>query len=182
MTSRACRVQVSRRRGAIAGAATVAVGLLAGHSGVASAEPAGDQSFRLIFRADPSQEPGMVVAHGPIRGVGEVRVTPAPPGATFTFTSSYEFDEGTLFVEVTTLDGSFEPDLKSCTARLTSTSQVEITGGTGSFEGASGTGTASSRGLLIGQRGPKGACLLFQQPPARGIEMATVSTSLALQA
>jgi hypothetical protein len=171
-----CNIQVSHRR-AIAGAAIVAFGVLAGLPGVAYAQPTGDQNFRLIFRADPSVAPGMVVAHGPITGVGEARVTSASGS---TFTSTYEFDEGAVFVEVTPFDGSFEPNLKSCTARVTTASEVEITGGTGSFEGASGAGTASSRGLLIGQRGPQGECLLFQQPPARGIEIVTVSTSLDL--
>lgn len=177
MRSRGCTAQGWRLRRAIAGAAVVAVGVLAGPPGVASARPAGDQSFRLIFHADPSVEPGMVIAHGPITGVGEARIISASGS---TFTARYDFGEGSLDIEITPVGGSFEPDLKSCTARVTTTSLVEIMGGTGSFEGASGAGTAASRGLLIGQRGPKGACLLFEQPPARGLELVTVSTSVAL--
>ncbi len=143
----------------------------------AGATVTAEQTFRLVFTADPTQAPGTIVATGPVTGVGRVRVT-ARSGEQIL--STYEFAEGTLSVAATPLGGSFEPNLTNCTARATSTSRVDILGGTGSFLGASGTGVATSTAFLVGQRGPAGECLLGQQPPARGVEVVTVRITLSL--
>lgn len=143
----------------------------------AGALQAPNQTFRLVFTADPSQEPGTVIAYGPITGVGAVRVT---PGSGSGFLSTYEFAPGSISVAVTPTGGSFDPDFRSCTARVTSTSQVVITSGTGAYAGASGAGVATSSGFLVGERGPGGECLLGQAPPARGVEIATVNMTLVI--
>ncbi len=160
----------------LAGLAVAASGLLGG-AGPASAQSSGRQTFTLVFTADPAQEPGRVIARGPITGVGTVRVTAGGAGV---LSSAYDFDNGSLSVTATPVGGSFEPDFRSCTARATSSSNVEITGGTGSLAGASGSGVATSRALLVGQRSAGGECLLGQQPPARGVEIVTVEATVTV--
>lgn len=164
-----------RRLRASLAAILVVVGV--GLPGAASAQTTGNQTFRLVFTADPTQEPGRVIAHGPVAGVGTVRVT-SPPGGVLT--SVYDFDDGTLAVTATPVSGSFQPNFRSCTARVTSTSQVQITAGTGSYAGISGTGTATSRAVLIWQRAPDGTCPFGQEPPTRGVEVVTVTATVSL--
>ncbi len=158
-------------------AVAIALALLVGLPGVASAEASGQQSFVLVFTADPTQTPGKVIARGPITGVGSVRVTERSDAG---LSSIYEFAAGTLSVTATPIGGSFEPDFRSCTARGTSVSHVEVTGGTGDFARATGNGLATGTTLPTGARGHDGECLLGQQPPARGIEIVDVEKSLVI--
>lgn len=158
-------------------AAALVLASLLGAPHTALAETTDEQKFRLIFTADPSEQPGKVIAHGPIEGLGSVEVTQRSDGVLL---STYEFVGGTLSIAATPISGSFEPDFRSCTARATSVSQVNVTGGTGSFAGATGTGLARSRAFLVGQRGPSGECLLSERPPARGVEVVDVDASIDL--
>ena len=176
MRSRAdCGIARSRRRppwGAIA----ITVAIMVGLSDPAAAQTIDDQRFRLIFRGDPAQVPGMVVAQGPITGVGAVHVT---GGSATSFTVRYDLPDGNLFLTVSPTSQNFEPNPTSCSARITSTATVLITGGTGSFSGASGTGSATSRARVMWPR-ERGECLIFQGPPIRGIELVKVTVDMVL--
>lgn len=168
----------SRRvRSRIGAVAAIVLALALGSPGTASAGDGAEQTFRLLFTADPTQTPGRVIATGRITAVGTVQVTGASDGQLL---ASYVFPRGTLSVAATPLGGSFDPDLTSCTARATSTSRVDVLGGTGSYTGASGTGMATASAFLVGERGLAGECLLAQRPPARGVEMVTVRATLSL--
>ena len=54
---------------------------------------------------------------------------------------------------------TWEPDLVGCVARAGGHSTWKITGGTGAYRGATGSGTYRDYGVLLGRRDPRGRCL-----------------------
>ena len=108
--------------------------------------------------------PSLVSATGPIRGVGTETQTyvDTPDGEAVQFT--WHFRTGTVTgVAVEDYDLSFDPI--SCTAKATGTGTWTITGGTGAYAGATGSGTFVEHGNLVGARDRNGVC----QGPDSGV-------------
>lgn len=131
----------------------VALGLLA-WAGPASADPARSQRFTVIFSGDEGA-PGRVVASGVVNGVG-TDVTVSEDESTAVDEITFP-GQGTLFVTIN-FDPGPEPsfDSRSCVSRFSGTGTLTVTGGTGRFVGASGTGAVSFKGIFVGRRTAQG--------------------------
>lgn len=106
---------------------------------------------------------GTVVASGAVSGVGTVV---AGQGNVFPVTVT--LPQGTLKLKVTSGPSDEIPNLNTCSIAFTGTDTIKVTGGTGAFAGASGTGTDTNRGGLIFPRNPDGSCN-FNADPKTGI-------------
>ena len=139
-------------------ALVVAVVALLVSGGAASAE-SGTQTF-VLYQA-PGQEHFTVYAAGPISGVGTdfllgEGVEPGT-GRTQRRTETV-FPGGSTFNTLTVLDNQLAFDPRTCVANITGRSQLEITGGTGDYEGVTGSGQVTFRAISIGERAPDGTC------------------------
>ena len=127
------------------------------------AETTGTQRFTVLIPADG---PGTVIATGVVTGVGSEVDTreQVPPGSPFQAT--YTFREGQLFATVAAAGRpqvEFNP--RSCVTTITLVDTATITGGTGAFEGASGSSTDTVRVTSVAGRGDDGRCLGPEHPP-----------------
>ena len=116
---------------------------LASHSGVAHAETASPQVF-VVYAVGAPGTPRTVVAAGAINAVGTVIIggSQPGPGGSLLQQTTWVFPQGSLFVTLTyTSTTTIDPQLCSSTSHLTGTWQ--ITGGTGQYSGATGSGTIS---------------------------------------
>jgi len=107
----------------------------------------------------------VVVAQGVFRGAGRIVEVPSlPTDPDNVSRDDLVFPEGTMHLVSTTVGASFSLSPRSCQFTLTLQQTGEITGGTGQFAAAagSGTGTVRARGLL--PRNPDGSCSATQLP------------------
>lgn len=153
--------------------AAVAVGVLA-WAGPAAAYPAGNQRFTVIF-SGAEEAPGRVVASGVVNGVG-TDVTVSQDDSTTVDEITFP-GQGTLFVTIN-FDPGPEPsfDSRSCVSRFSGTGTLTVTGGTGRFVGASGTGSVSLKGIFVGRRTAQGC----SEEGGRSFVVATVNGTLHL--
>jgi hypothetical protein len=109
--------------------------------------------------------PSHVSATGPIRGAGTETQTyiDTADGETVQFT--WHFPAGNVTGDAIE-DYALSFDPTSCTAQATGTGTWTITGGTGAYAGATGSGSFADRGTLVGARDRNGAC----QGPDSGVE------------
>lgn len=120
---------------------------------VGIAEPAsaatGAPRFTVVF-AGPEGQPGRVFATGVVNAVGS---NPASLGE-----QVLVFPQGdqVLSTEFTGGSGGFNP--LSCVGRGTSNGTFVVTGGTGQFASATGSGTFTGSGTTIARRLPEGGC------------------------
>lgn len=131
------------------GCALAVVALLAGLAGPASATTAGAQRFTVVF-AGPDGQAGRVVATGVVYGLG---TNPASVGD-----QELIFPTGTLLLSTDFTGGSGSFDPLTCIGRGSTTGTFVVTGGTGRFAHATGTGTFTGSGLTIARRLPGGGC------------------------
>jgi len=144
--------------------AVVATGLgLTGSPGPALAATSGPQTFTVV---KIGTDTGTVVARGVITGAGreENNRLQVPRGAPFQV--EFTFPQGKLFQTITPV-GPPEVDFNptTCIARITIFDTTEITGGTGAYAGASGSGVATARRTVIRGRNADGSCLPATAPP-----------------
>ena len=137
-------------------AVVVAVAALLGPAASARAET-GTQRFTL-YQA-PGEENFTVYAAGPISGVGtdyllDEGVDPTT-GATQRRTETV-FPEGSTFNTLTVRQNTLSFDPRTCVARVVGTSHLEITGGTGAYEGVTGSGEVTFQAIVVGERTPEG--------------------------
>ena len=114
---------------------------------------------RFITYQRPGQQHMTVVAQGPISGVGtDVLLTQTfdPQTGTLRRTTETIFPQGTTFNTLTVGRSTNTFDSVSCVGRSVGTSHLDITGGTGVFAGASGSGEVVFEAILIHQRTPAG--------------------------
>lgn len=126
-----------------------------GTSGSALAE-SGRQDFVITYAgslaAALTNSPGRtVIATGVITGVGEEEFLSQQegPSGTFVGSSNFVFPEGSVTVSV---EGVAEPHFfgpGGCFIRNTIRGTYEITGGTGAFSGASGSGEFSGVNIVL---------------------------------
>ena len=136
-------------------AALVAFVALLGPAGSASAET-GSQTF-VLYQA-PGEENFTVYAAGPISGVGTdflLEEGVDPSGRTQRRTETV-FPEGSTFNTLTVKENTLAFDPRTCVARITGSSHLEITGGTGAYEGVSGSGEVTFQAISVGERTPEG--------------------------
>lgn len=123
-----------------------------GSAGTASAAT-GSQRFQLVFRGEHST----VVAAGPITGVGTV--VDREGGDDGSFLVSFVLADGTVDVTVTPVEETFDFNSRACVGHLRIVEAFEVTGGTGPYQEATGTGTFAGRGTFIFPRDARGGCL-----------------------
>lgn len=139
------------------------VGLaVAGTPGPAVAETGG-QEFRVV---KIGTDTGTVVARGVITGGGreENNRLDVPRGAPFQV--QFSFPRGEVFQTITPVGApvvDFDPN--SCLSHITLQDTTEITGGTGAYADASGTGVATAHLTTIRGRNADGSCLPPTAPP-----------------
>ncbi len=121
---------------------------------------------RFVVILTPDSGIGRVIATGPITGVGTVSNGDAPDGQPFN--STFSLPGGDVFLTVTPTSNTFNPDPRSCVASATGTDAFRITGGTGAFRGAIGSGNDTGRGTFVFARNPDGTCNL-DAPPVAGV-------------
>ncbi len=140
--------------------AGLALGLLPGN---AVAQTASNQKFTIV-RAGTG--PALVVAHGAINAVGTEtdNAGQVPQGHPFDSTSN--FPQGELLTTIT-YDGPpnimFNPT--TCETRVELTDHFVVTGGTGSYAAATGSGTDTVHVIEIAGRDSSGSCLGPKSPP-----------------
>lgn len=124
-------------------------------AGTASAAT-GLQTFDLVA-AGPPGTTLTVAASGPISGVGTVTVSSGVPGpgGTRIATSTMVFRDGSVFVTLTyTFQPSFDPHTCMQSSYLNGT--WRITGATGRYAGATGSGTFSGPNSVYFRRTASG--------------------------
>ncbi len=139
--------------GAVVATASTVVFALAGTASAAT----GPQRF-LTYQL-PGQQHMTVIARGPISGVGtDVLLTQTfdPQTGTLRRTTQTTFPQGTTFNTLTVGRSTNSFDPVACVGRSVGTSHLDITGGTGAFAGASGSGEVVFEAILIHERTPEG--------------------------
>lgn len=139
---------------AIAGA----VGLATVASGAAWAltRPAGSQTFVLYNSGSTFGGENTVVASGPITGIGTERILADNSSqGTQEFTNQLVFPDGTVTMDVHGSDTT-TVDPRTCAGNQTGHVTWTITGGTGAYAGATGSGTGRYTDRFVLQRDANG--------------------------
>ena len=160
----------------LAGAVVGGVAML-GFPGTAMASTV-DQDFRVI---NLDGEPGTVVATGSLiygAGVEENTRPLVPPGSPFQVT--FTFAEGQLIHTVVPGASQIDADPVTCVTRIVSHPTTFVTGGTGVFAGATGTGTATTRRMVVAGLDATGACLPPTAPPILALGIIESNMTLTL--
>ena len=141
----------------LAAAAGVALAL-AGTPGSALGADTDQQRFTGVLIQDLAQEQptfSRVIAHGVIDAVGTEVFRPSPEGDPNSY-STLIFRDGTL--ATTSSPDSFVvvPNPGSCIRPFTATGHWTVTGGTGAYRGATGSGRLTASGVIRAERTPQG--------------------------
>ena len=109
--------------------------------------------------------PGTVIAQGPFYGVGTETNTrhQVPLGSPFSVT--FSFDHGELYLNAFPTPPQIDSDPVSCVTRVTLQVNNVVTGGTGVYAGATGTGSGTANITQIRGRAADGSCLPLSSPP-----------------
>jgi hypothetical protein len=120
----------------------------------------------LVFTGIPGQVPGTAVFSGAINAVcTETATVTRVPGQPTQVVSRFDCPQGALF-STASVASMFHLDPTTCVGRQPQSGTFQLTGGTGEFAGATGTGTLSGEGFVIFQRTAEGVCALDQPPLA----------------
>jgi hypothetical protein len=123
-------------------AAVVAMALLVVASAPASAAPVGTERLTLVTtNFTPGAASGTVVASGPVAGRGTFAQTPGD-----VFEIVVHLPQGSLFLLIEDTSRTVNTNERACLVTFSGGGSVLVTGGTGEFAGASGTGTHFWRG------------------------------------
>jgi len=126
-------------------------------SSVGLAEPAsaamGPQTFVLFQRT--GQHDFTVIAKGPISGIGtDVLLSEGfdpSTGARQRMTETV-FPQGSTYNTLTVTSNAIRFDPNRCVAQINGTSHLETTGGTGAYEGATGSGEVTFQAYVVNRR------------------------------
>jgi len=138
----------------IATMAAASTGLLLAAGPAAAAT--GAETFRIVFNGDPNTGlVGRAVATGLVNAVGTDTAVAEPPGA-----DTITLPKGTITFVGVAPSGGITYDPTTCVARINITAGTyTVVGGTGAYQGASGSGTYTARGAEVFKR-VSGACSL----------------------
>lgn len=122
------------------------------------------QRFTLFTASVRGKDvPVVVQAAGPISGLGTETQTEKNTSNGQVNYAMLRFANGTVrFVAPETF--AWKPDFRTCSATASGGGTFRITGGTGAYRGATGKGTFTSHGVMIGARDSHGNCLSKAQP------------------
>ena len=116
--------------------------VLAGQAVPAGAATTGDQSIVLIIRDDGAT----AVATGPISGIGDFFEDPDDPDIV-----TFVFPNGSVTFDAPADEETESFNETACVGRFTFSGGYTIVDATGAYEGASGEGTFSGRGVFVGR-------------------------------
>ncbi len=152
-----------------------ALGLVLAGAGPAAAQTSGEQNWVVITTPGA---PTKVVASGVLNAVGTVRdFLTLNPNGTFDNLAVQTFPNGTLnYHGMGTFKISFDP--RTCLGRGDVIGPFVITGGTGAYAGATGSGTAFITLTFVFNRNDDGSCV--QGPPAQTFGVARAPGHLTL--
>lgn len=145
---------------------------VAGTAGPATAAT-GTQEFTVVKIGTNT---GTVVARGVITGAGreENNRLQVPRGGPFQV--EFTFPQGKVFQTITPVGApEIEFNPTTCVARVRIFDTTEITGGTGAYAGATGSGVANAVLTIIRGRNADGSCLDATAPPT--FEMSQVKAT-----
>lgn len=128
------------------------------------------QRFSVTFRSvDGVDDPAVVKGRGPINGSGTVTQTENPRN---TFQMVLDLPRGTVRMTAVERDAPVRFDPATCTATFDSDGTWRITGGTGQYAGARGSGEFTDHAELTGARDENGKCLGpgSGRPPAERVD------------
>lgn len=135
------------------GTAGVALGLLVLAAAPASAATTGSQRFTFLIREAPDESSCQVAAAGPISGVGTCVLDEQSEEVTVVHVT---LPTGTLELTVTNVEHSSQFNQQACVFRFTETETFTITGGTGAYAAATGSGTDVLQGVFVLPRSADG--------------------------
>jgi hypothetical protein len=156
-------------------AAFGAASLVAGMAAPAMAAPTGQEHFTIVFtHFGPDGDSGTAFVSGPVTGAGTGRASEGE-----TFPASITVPQGTLSLLVTSGPDTSENAVPSaCFVSFSGTDTLQVTGGTGVFTGAKGTGADTTRGALAFGRNADGSCN-FDAGPVSGFVLVTGTVNLS---
>lgn len=109
--------------------------------------------------------PTRVLADGAIKGRGTVDVKSSHDSRIDHMT--LHLGKGTVFLVAVEKSYAVHPEPAKCLATALGRGTFKVTGGTGNFRGAHGSGTYLRHGVLYGARNAAGACLGRSAPIAK---------------
>ena len=153
-------------------AAMLAAVIMAG-AGPAWAAVTGAEQLTLVFRYPVSGPPfvGTAAATGPVNGAGTVSVSPDGTGSVSLAQGTLRFTRTTLLVQVAT-------DPQTCIETIAKTGTLQVTGGSGVFDGDTGSGTSIARSVLLLPRNPDHSCD-FETAPIGGVQVVQAEVHLS---
>jgi hypothetical protein len=120
--------------------------------------------------------PIVVQAAGPIRGLGiETQTEKNTANGQINY-ATLHLPNGTVRL-VAPEKFVWRPDFRSCSATASGGGTFTITGGTGAYRRASGKGTFTSNGVMIGARDSHGNCLAKTQPTINYVTVTLIGTA-----
>lgn len=162
------RIHVLRPAAFLAFALALAAAIVAGTaaaSGAARAKPVPQRFTLLSANVGGKDVPMAVEAAGQINGIGtETQTDKETPGGQTNY-ATLHFAHGTVRLRAPEQFG-WKANLRTCTATASGGGRFTIEGGTGAYRGATGKGSFTAHGILIGARSKSGKCLGENAPPA----------------
>jgi hypothetical protein len=159
-------------------AAFAALAIACAVSAPASAQTTGSETIRAVTVVSgasgaPQVVSGSVIAQGVFNGVGRIVETQSQAGDRDNVSrQDLVFAAGSIHVVIETEVRSFSADPRTCVFNAVRTQTTTVEGGTGQFDGASGSfsGTVTAWGSL--SRAVDGSCSR-EQPPLHESDMST---------
>jgi hypothetical protein len=123
--------------------------------------------------------PAAVEAAGAVTGVGTETQTDHDTAGGQINRATLHFAAGTIRL-IAPEKFAWKPNLASCSATANGHGTYTITGGTGAYRGATGHGSFTSHGVLLGARSKSGACLGQKAMPTANYVTVTLSGTIDL--
>lgn len=158
----------------------IALTLLAAGPASAVTERSRSQTFILYGAGSTFDHPISVAGAGPISGVGSFEIVDERSGPhSDDFTAELVFPgRGTVTMEVRG-QSSITLDPRTCAGSQTGRVHWTITGGTGAFDTASGSGTGTYTGRFVVERGASGC---VEHDPVVSVFVARLTGTASLSA
>lgn len=123
----------------------------------ASAATNANQRFLWLFTA--GSESGKAIGTGLVNGVGTIGA-----GDDYPFPVTVSMPQGDLYLLGTIVSVNNEVDPITCVDHRTGADTYEVTGGTGTFAGVTGTGRDTENGYIVLPRNADGSCNVDGDP------------------
>jgi len=170
-------VRIHRAAAAVAVTLAAASLLIAATaSGAASARALPQRITLFSANVRGKDAPMVVQAAGPISGLGTETQTEKNTAKGQINYATLHFANGTVQL-IAPEQFAWKPDLRSCSATAAGGGTFTITGGTGAYRGATGKGTFTSNGVMIGARDSHGKCLTKAQPSINYVTVTLIGTA-----